>query len=101
MPTMNLKPILLRALELTYIIALDAIVILLISTIAHVLSFALTKLANGTVEWSVGNVVLTLSDIVRYGDLFTFALFMLVATKHVLDWARRSAHQSRGGVDEQ
>lgn len=83
-----LSPLKERA-ELVYIVFIDAVVVFFIAVIANGLEFALTKLTQHTISWTIEGVSLTLADIMHYGDLFIFSVFLAVSMWHVLKWATK------------
>lgn len=78
-----------EAAELIYIVLVDAGVILAIAIIAEGLKKALTLVSQEPLSWSINSYTLTLNEIVHNGDLFTFLVFIVVASWHILKWARK------------
>jgi len=75
--------------ELVYIVFIDAVVVFSIAIIANGLEFGLTKLTQHTINWTIRGVTLSLADIMHYGDLFIFVVFLVVSLWHVLKWATK------------
>jgi len=73
--------------ELVYLILLDALAIFTIAAIGPLFEYGFTRLTGELPSWTFGAMTLTLVDIVHYGDLLVFAIFLVVSCVHVLKWA--------------
>jgi len=76
-------------LDLVYIVLLDALALFSIAVIASALEIGLNKLTQDTISWKIADRTLSLSEVVHYGDLFIFVVFLVVSLWRVLKWATK------------
>ena len=75
--------------ELLNLLARDAFGAVSIVALAHVVEIVISYVSGPSWKWSAGNVEISPSDLVRYGDLVVLAGFIGIGLYEFLKWMKR------------